>query len=84
MFPRPIGTSKPSEDVDDSNPDEMALGRRSSTPVSTDDLQSSQQTTPKEKRRFTFAGLLERKPTAASAAKERYAQYRDVGAGWVR
>ena len=72
MFLLPIGTSKPSEDVDDSNPDEMALGRRSSTPVSTDDLQSSQQTTPKEKRRFTLAGFLDRKPAAASAAKDRY------------
>ena len=48
------------------DPEGMAFGRRSSTPVSTEDLQSSQQTTPKERRRFAF-GFLDRKPVASGS-----------------
>ena len=51
--------------VDDSNIEDMMVqGRRSSTPVSTE---NSQQTSPKEKRRFTF-GFLERKPAGSATA----------------
>jgi hypothetical protein len=42
----------------------IVQGRRSSTPVSTE---NSQQTSPKEKRRFTF-GFLDRKPAGSATA----------------
>jgi len=62
-----IGVSKNFDDqcVDDSNLEDMMVqGRRSSTPVSTE---NSQQTSPKEKRRFTF-GFLDRKPAGSATA----------------
>lgn len=45
----------------------MALGaRRSSTPVSTEEIQRSNPQSPKEKRRFTFS-FLEKKPQTGEA-----------------
>ena len=46
--------------------DEMAFGRRSSTPVTTDEVQSNPQT-PKEKRRFTF-GFLNKTPNPSESS----------------
>ena len=47
---------------------EMAFGRRSSTPVTTEEIQSNPQT-PKEKRRFTF-GFLNKTPSNQSQTSE--------------
>ena len=46
---------------------EMAFGRRSSTPVTTDEIQSNPQT-PKEKRRFTF-GFLNKTPNPSQTSE---------------